>query len=263
MSYASRIVRKLRRVAWRPTIRITPSANLVHLGTEYGGWKFLETSDLLGATVISAGLGEDASFDVLFAAKYAARVIMIDPTPRAIAHFRAIQARMGQAAETGFVPGGAQPVAAYDLRNVKPDDLVLVEKALWTRDEPVRFYQPVNPGHVSHSIANLYNTAEGAYIEVPSTTLPAIVSDFNLSRVALLKIDIEGVEVDVLTDMLARDIQPDQVLTEFDEIVTPSSAVKRKYEACDRMLREAGYVCVACKGEVNFSYAKLHMVRLP
>jgi FkbM family methyltransferase len=261
MSLTSRIARKIRRMVWQPDIRITPAANLVHLGTEYGGWNFLDTGDLAGSTVISGGLGEDASFDVLFAAKYGARIILIDPTPRAIAHFRGIQARIGKPAETAFVPGGAQPVDAYDLRNLSADSLTLIEKALWTRDEPVRFYQPSNPEHVSHSIANLYNTAEGGYLEVPSTTLPAIAADFGLPRVAILKIDIEGAEIDVLTDMLARGIQPDQILTEFDEIVMPSARVKQKYEACDRMLRSAGYVCVACKGEVNFSYAKAHMVK--
>jgi FkbM family methyltransferase len=261
MSLTSRIARKIRRMAWQPDIRITPAANLVHLGTEYGGWYFLDTGDLAGSMVISGGLGEDASFDVLFTAKYGARVIMIDPTPRAVAHFRGIQERMGRAAEAAFVPGGAQPVTAYDLRGIKQGDLALVEKALWTRDEPVRFYQPANPEHVSHSIANLYNSAEGSYLEVPSTTLPGIVREFDLSRIAILKIDIEGVEVDVLTDMLAHGIQPDQILTEFDEIVSPSPAVKRKYEACDRMLRDAGYVCVACKGDVNFSYAKAQLVK--
>lgn len=261
MNLASRISHRLRRIAWRPNIPVTPAANLVHLGTAYGGWNFLDTGNLVGSTVISGGLGEDASFDILFAAKYGARIILIDPTPRAVAHFRGICARMGRPAETAFAGNGAELPAAYDLSHIRPESLVLIEKALWTHVEPVRFYQPSNPEHVSHSIANLYNTAEGSYIEVPSTTLPAIVSDFGLSRIAILKIDIEGVEIEVLTDMLARGIQPDQILTEFDEIVLPSPAIKRKYEACDRMLRDAGYVCVACKGEVNFSYAKNHLVK--
>jgi FkbM family methyltransferase len=263
MNLLSRIARKVRRHAYEPSIKIAPARHVVELGTEYGGWNFIENDSLNGATIISAGLGEDASFDVLFAARYRARVIIVDPTPRAVAHFRQIQSRIGRPAETSFVDGGQQPAKAYDLTTLSPDQLVLIEKALWIRNEPVRFFQPANPAHVSHSIANLFNnqTPDAPYLEVPSTTLPDIVAQFGLSKVAILKIDIEGVEVAVLDDMLQKNIHPDQILVEFDEIATPSSKVKSKYQDCDRMLRNAGYLCVFRKGGVNFTYAKADLVR--
>ncbi len=263
MSLLSRIARKVRRRAFEPSIEIAPARHVVELGTEYGGWNFIENDSLNGATIISAGLGEDASFDVLFAARYRARVIIVDPTPRAVVHFRQIQSRIGHPAETSFVDGGHQPAEAYDLTTLSPGQLMLIEKALWIRNEPVRFFQPANPVHVSHSITNLFNgqTPDAPYLEVPSTTLPEIVAQFSLERIAVLKIDIEGVEVAVLDDMLQKKIYPDQILVEFDEISTPSPKVKSKYEHCDRMLRNAGYLCVFCKGGVNFTYAKANLVR--
>ena len=39
--------------------------------------------------------GEDASFDVEFTTRFKARIIIVDPTPRAIDHFEAIQKRLG------------------------------------------------------------------------------------------------------------------------------------------------------------------------
>lgn len=258
MSLVSRMLRKYRHHAYRPAIRITPVSNVVELGTPYGGWNFIDNGRLKGSTVISAGLGEDASFDVLFAARYGARVLIVDPTPRAIAHFRGIQSRIGSDAEGEFVAGGCQPLTAYDLRKVRPDSLILIDKALWVRNEPVRFFQPANPQHVSHSITNLFNkqAADAPYIEVPGTTIPEIMARHAVDEIAILKIDIEGAEIDVLNDMIGRNIHPDQILVEFDEIADPSWVAKIKYEGCDRMLRDAGYVCVCCKGGVNFTYAR-------
>jgi hypothetical protein len=65
--------------------------SLERLGTEYGGWTFIDEKKLYDSTIISAGLGEDASFDVEFAQKYNSRVIIVDPTPRAIQHFEEIK----------------------------------------------------------------------------------------------------------------------------------------------------------------------------
>ena len=43
---------------------------VIKLGTEYGGWFFIDDKDLYGTTIISAGLGEDASFDIELINKY-------------------------------------------------------------------------------------------------------------------------------------------------------------------------------------------------
>lgn len=213
--------------------------NLAYLGTEYGGWAFLDRNNLEGATVISAGLGEDASFDIEFATKYRARVIIVDPTPRAVQHFNQISERLGRSNSKGYCTGGKQPVEAYDLSSLGAESLILVEKALWNENTTLRFFEPSNAQHVSHSIINYqhaYSTSTSA-IEVETVTLSDLLKHFNLSPtdIPLLKLDIEGAEIEVLSQCIAQGITPEQILVEFDELHVPSkkdSTAYREYTRC-------------------------------
>ena len=91
---------RLKRHLFRPRIVVDGAgASLRRLGTTYGGWTFVDSPGLFGSTAIFCGLGEDASFEVAFSRAYGATVVAVDPTPRAIAHFRAIEERFGMPAE--------------------------------------------------------------------------------------------------------------------------------------------------------------------
>jgi hypothetical protein len=114
--------------------------NIVHLGTEYGGWSFVDEQDLYGCTIISAGLGEDASFDVEFASKYNAKVIIVDPTPRAISHFEKIIDSIGKPAKQKYSNEGCQPIDAYNLSAVTEDSFTLITKALWDKNTNLKFF---------------------------------------------------------------------------------------------------------------------------
>ncbi len=61
------------------------------LGTPYGGWQFISLDKQENINVISAGVGEDISFDVELINKYGCNVILIDPTPRAIIHYEEVK----------------------------------------------------------------------------------------------------------------------------------------------------------------------------
>src|ERR1700732_601578 len=141
----NRVLSRLARRKYAPDIAIDRAPGLVRLGSSYGGWTFEPSSDLQGSTILSCGLGEDASFDVDFASAFQARVIIVDPTPRAIAHFREIMTRAGQPAVTEYVKGGKQPTTAYDLHKVAADALVLEPSALWIENTRLKFYAPQNP----------------------------------------------------------------------------------------------------------------------
>lgn len=115
------------------SVRARHGLRLVTLGSDYGSWTFQEDESLQGCTIVSAGLGEAASFDVEFANRFNSRVVIIDPTPRTVVHIGAIKKRFGQGGETGYVPGGSQPVEAYDLSTCSEDNLIMVDRALWYR----------------------------------------------------------------------------------------------------------------------------------
>ena len=92
------VLDRMARRKYAPQIEVDKAPNLQRLGSHYGGWTFEPSGDLKRATILSCGLGEDASFDVEFAAAFNATVIIVDPTPRAIAHFAQMQSRLGQPA---------------------------------------------------------------------------------------------------------------------------------------------------------------------
>ena len=49
--------------------------------------------------LVSAGSGEDVTFEVEFAARTGSRVIIMDLTPRAVAHMEAVKSRLDQGPE--------------------------------------------------------------------------------------------------------------------------------------------------------------------
>ena len=61
------------------------------LGSDYGGWNFIDKPYLKYTTIISAVCGEDVSFDIEFMNYYESNVIFIDPTPRSVDHLEKIK----------------------------------------------------------------------------------------------------------------------------------------------------------------------------
>lgn len=234
--------------------------NIIHLGTGYGGWSFVDGEDLNGCTIISAGLGEDASFDVEFAAKYNAKVIIVDPTPRAIAHFNEIQKNIGNPATQRYSESGCQPITSYDLSGVKRNSLLLVAKALWNENKTLKFFEPTNPQHVSHSIINYQNNYSDntKSICVDAVTPDSLLNDLRLkfSDIALIKLDIEGAEIEVLKRCMDVRLLPRQILVEFDELNIPSSKGFDRVTEVDELLKRNGYRLLKTDGQADFLYYK-------
>ena len=260
--HAKRTYRKLRWLAQRlryraPSLRISTPHNhkLTRLGTEYGGWKFVDSAALKRSVVVSCGLGEDASFDVEFAAKYGAKVIIVDPTPRAIQHFKGMMARLGQRPQQPYRKTGAQPVEAYDLSGISNAQLRLCEKAIWNKNTHVRFFAPESRDHVSHSIVNYQHnySTETAHIEVEAVPIDELLKQYDIGEPSLLKLDIEGAEIEVLMDMISKRIHPKQVLAEYDELAVPSKKSMERIEGAHAALLSAGYQLIA-REHTNFSY---------
>lgn len=253
-----RVSRHIARRRYAPDIKVQRSSNLLRLGSEYGGWTFEPSADLHDSVILSCGFGEDASFDIEFASRFHAKVIVVDPTPRAIRHFNAIQQRLGQPSSQAYVKGGLQPVAAYDLREVTGDSLILEPSALWVENTTVKFFAPPDPRHVSHSIVNFQSNYDqnGSHIEVPAITPETLMAKYGLGTVPLMKIDIEGAEIGVIQHMLAKSITVRQLLVEFDEMLCPSDRSRKDIEETDKRLRQAGYICRHFDGPANFLYVQ-------
>lgn len=67
--------------------------NIVRFGTEYGGFYYPENLDGLdeNSIVYCIGAGEDISHDIMVANKLNCKVYIMDPTPRAIEHYKLVK----------------------------------------------------------------------------------------------------------------------------------------------------------------------------
>ena len=186
---------------------------LVRIGSVYGGW-WVPTSALrVGQVAYCIGAGEDITFDVgLLDAGCLVRTC--DPTPRAVLHVK----RDGP-----------------DHPNFRFAPL-----AVWSKDQALRFFEPRDPLHVSHSALNLQHT--DSYIEVEARSLQGLLSHFGDQRMDLLKLDIEGAEHEVLASLSGLECLPATLCVEFDK-VRPFRELLRTW----RTLRRVGYK--ACKAE--------------
>jgi FkbM family methyltransferase len=255
-------------------IRNIDVQGLTRLGTDYGGWTFVDNQSLYGATIISAGLGEDASFDIEICRKYNAKVIIVDPTPRSIDHYQDIVRNIGKARTVPYRDGGKESVDSYDLTGIDAGQLVLEASALWTTPGRVRFYKPADHAHVSHSIVNYQNEyrTDTAFIEVSAITLEMLIDKHSIARneIRMLKLDIEGAELELLESMLEAGIFPDQLLIEYDDLNAPVIR-KERFEKITRVntkILSSGYQLIYCKpilgtsiGVSDFLYVKKELIK--
>jgi FkbM family methyltransferase len=192
-----------------PKARVSFKTQVERHGTVYGGWNIIPSSLNKQSVVYSFGIGEDITFDLSVIEKYQCKVHGFDPTPRVI-----------------------------DWLNGQklPKEFVFHPWALSTTDGVLTFYTPENDAHISHTALPGANSKA---VEVPSKCLPTILQLIDHQHIDLLKMDIEGFEYDVLTDMLSKNIRPKQLLIEFHHF--NKQIGNAKTEQMIALLEKSGY----------------------
>ena len=221
---------------------------LISLGSKYGRKTFCEVFPIdKKLQVISAGVGEDITFDIEFLNKYNAVIILVDPTPVAIQHFEMIQKRLGLDSIDQYSPTSRQSVNSYNLTRVTKDNLIMLPHALWKDQDLLHFYLPPDDSRDSsgsiNSIHNFYRASEKR-ITVETTTVPNIYRDYNFDGIDILKLDIEGSALEVLLSMFLDRIYPAQILLEIDEIHFPSFRSRYRAFKLFKILKKSEYVIV-------------------
>jgi FkbM family methyltransferase len=232
-------------------------SELVRLGSVYGGWWVVDRPNLVSCRILSAGLGEDASFDAEVASRYEASVTVVDPTPRAIIHFNAMLSRLGQVNETAYSRDGNQQVESYDLSSVSVGQIGLLPVAIGSSSGKGMFYPPSDAGHVSYSLANLQRQDHSSAVEVPVMTVRDIMQVSGIQRLYLLKLDVEGVETEVVRRMFEDGIYPSQILLEYDELHHTGALSSLKVWSFHRFMVRSGYVLRMIESSVNCTYERL------
>lgn len=244
-------IRKLGFVRYNKIVGGRDADGLEYLGTRYGGW-WLDTAMTNEITpsdvVISCGAGEDLSFDLGLQERTGCTVVIVDPTPRAVAHY----AQLKNAAARGETIAINNGPGTYDAAGVDFSKLILEPLAIWNREESLTLWFPVNPSHVSLSVMKNKNGQER--ITVPATTIAGLVKKYAISRLPLVKLDVENAEVTVVNDIIERGIRPRQLALEIDELNFPGAGTMARVRDLTARLADYGYVARHFDGEANFLF---------
>lgn len=198
----------------------------VWLGNEGARWCVCPDDLSESSVVYSFGVGEDISFDLEMIRRFRVQVHAFDPTPRSIVCVR---------------------------KQTLPEKFIFHAYGIAHFDGSCRFLPPENPADVSHTI--LQRESSGPAIEVPVRRLSTIMRILGHRQIDLLKMDIEGSEYDVLSDLLQNRIAVKQLLVEFHHR-WPEVGVQRTKQAI-RALNGAGYTIfsISPNGE-EYSFKK-------
>jgi FkbM family methyltransferase len=151
-------------------VAIDARDDLVHLGTDYGGW--VVPADLIEPDWLCycVGIGHDASFDFELMTRYGVRVRAFDP-------FDLFCRRAEEQAPAG---------SRYSVHAV----------VLSSHDGPLEMFGRQDEERGSVSAANLYRASTS--FTRPGRTMASLMHEFGDDQVQLLKLDIEGSEYEVL-----------------------------------------------------------------
>jgi len=183
-------------------------------GTPYGGHELPGRLDLFrrGDVYVGVGCGEDISFDLSIAAAFGVSIHLLDPTPRAMLHVGAVTDRIAANSPPVYFAGSSDQYSwngstlqisgkvnakewwSEVLRaNLDPAGINFYPWGLSIADDNMTFVPPRSG--VSHSLSAQGDGAKGAFT-VPVKSFQSIVHVLKDAKVGMLKIDIEGHEVD-------------------------------------------------------------------
>lgn len=180
-------------------------------GSDYGGWRLVTTDINQHSIVYSFGVGEDATFDTALIDRFNLTVHAFDPTPKSI-----------------------EWVKNQDLSA----NFIMHEYGIADFDGDVSFNPPTNPNHISHTLLERKSTEKNSII-VNVKTLQSVMRELNHSKIDVLKLDVEGAEYDVITDIVDSNIRPKQILVEFHHRF--DNIGKSKSKIAINQLRSIGY----------------------
>lgn len=210
---------------------------ILTLGDVNANWSFLNSKSLEGSTLVSAGVGENISFELDFLEKFDANLILIDPTVRAINYFNSIIKK--EKYKSFF------------------DKITYIDKALWINNDNLLFYPPLNPEDVSMSlIQSLVGTSVESAIAVDTTSFNNLLTkfDLNTNKFKMIKLDIEGAEYQVLMDILKWKVKPEQILVEFDFLRSSLIVSRFLLRKLNSRMNEAGYQLINRSNGFDFLY---------
>ena len=234
--------------------KILSDKKLKHFGTIYGGYDIYD-NELINPTVISCGVGEDISFDIDIINYYNANIYLIDPTPRSKIYFDEVKSNFGITTERKYNETGYINPKNYNIKNVNSNNVFYIDKAFSSRNNgSIKLYYPKNPKHVSLSLNNKNNSRiSDNSIICETIDYQSMLQNFKIKQVDILKLDIEGSEIEVLKSVLENENLPKQILVEFDIRRRPSFLNKKKLETIHKkIIKKYELININKKGDFTY-----------
>jgi len=220
-------------------------------GTKYGGW-YIPKDILLdeNSVVYSAGVGEDISFDLYLSDKYNCNILLIDPTIRAIKHYNEI-IKYYKNKKWNF-SGNIQKDYKEKIEKLCPNlnKITYIEKGLWKNNSKMKFYKQTNPKYVSQSLKKEMFGNE--FYEVDVISIKNLMLDNNDTKIDLLKIDIEGAEIEVIDKMLDDKIYPIYLCIEFDLLLKKKDVKNKTNELLDKLQYNGYTILINDNNNITF-----------
>lgn len=185
-------------------------------GSEYGGWYLPEQLKLGQDDIcIAAGAGEDISFECELAQRFQGSIFIIDPTPRAVEHYKALCAAVlnGNKFRINNQDGNFYEISADNLERIN-----YFQYGLSFETCRKRFYFPENEEWVSCSLEP--NGKSEKFFEAECLKYSDFLErySFNKKNIRIVKMDIEGSEYDVIKGMIKEDILPEILCFEIHKL---------------------------------------------
>ena len=162
---------------------------VVEYGSDYGAWGVVQGSLNEASTVLSFGVGTDASFDLALVDEYGLKVYAFDPTPKSKSWVREV---------------------------IDTPKFVFHPIGLSEHDNELKLYLPTNDQFVSASCRK-GKESSGESIAVEVKALETICRELGITAIDYLKMDIEGSEYGVIRSFceLNEPLLPQQLAVEF------------------------------------------------
>jgi FkbM family methyltransferase len=207
--------------------RVQTIRRVERFGSEYGGY-FLDPRLVPPSPVVySLGVGEDISFDLALIKRFGCTVHAFDPTPK---------------------------VKSWIGAESLPPQFVFHPIGIAEHDGEAEFFLPPRADFISHSIVRARQYSDRS-IQVPVSRLSTVMAELGHSEIDILKMDIEGAEYSVLTDVMKAGIPIKQVVAEFHHRLTGFGTRKTK-EVIVALNARGMKMCYVCPRLEVFTFVR-------
>ena len=201
-------------------------------GTDYGGFYYPEELNGLDkySIIYCVGAGEDISHDIAIANKLNSKVYIIDHTLRAIKHYELVKNVLDGKDKIIYDNriGGGKPFNYWKLileNKINTNNLIYKECGIGIKDEIQKFNLPSNEEYMKSK----------QYIEVKK--LRTIMNEYGHNKIDLLKINIQGLECDVIDNILDEYLCPKYLSISFDLRFIKKEYINRCNKTIEKLIK--------------------------